>query len=122
MQVPATAPLEYQKFDTNAADQYPGDDGLQKTHATYVLGSCGMKCEGAASGNDLGFEGFVYVGGTIDMTGDSDTHGAIWVQKGWSGAGNCMIFYDDKLSVPQLNVTLQRLSWQEVTPSATAWP
>ncbi len=121
MNVPASAWQEYQKFDTAASDEYPGDTGLKTTATTYVLGSCGTTCEGSASGGDLGLEGFMYVGGTINMTGDSDVHGAIWVQSGWSGGGNVMVFYDDTLVLPQLNVTLQRLSWREVAPRPGVW-
>lgn len=121
MNVPASAWMEYQRFDTAASNQYPGDTGLRSTAATYALGSCGMGCEGSASGSDLGLEGFMYVGGTINMTGDSDVHGAIWVQSGWSGGGNVMVFYDDTLVLPQLNVTLARQSWSEVSPREETW-
>jgi Tfp pilus assembly protein PilX len=121
MNVPSSAWQEYQKFDTSAVNQYPGDTGLRSTAATYVLGSCGSTCEGSASGGDVGIEGFAYVGGTISMTGDSDVHGALWVEQGWSGAGNVMIFYDDSLSLPQLNVTLARTSWQEVSAQNANW-
>ena len=38
-----------------------------------------------------------------------------------SGGGNAMVFYDDSLLLPQLNVTLSRQSWQEVAPRAGAW-
>lgn len=121
VRVPAAAWQEYQKIDTGASNQYPGDTGLRSTAATYDIGSCGTTCEGSASGSDLGYRGFVYVGGTINMTGDSDIYGAIWVQSGWSGGGNAMVFYDDTLSLPQLNVTLSRQSWQEVAPRTGAW-
>ncbi|MBI3564467.1 MAG: hypothetical protein HY079_04645 [Elusimicrobia bacterium] len=121
MKVPSSAWQEYQKIDTAASNQYPGDTGYRSTAATYVLGSCGMGCEGGASGSDLGIEGFAYVGGAINMTGDSDVHGALWVEQGWNGAGNVMIFYDDTLVLPQLNVTLYRSSWKESTPGSGSW-
>lgn len=121
MNVPGAAWQEYQRFDTAASDQYPGDTGLRGVAATYALGSCGVGCEGSASGSDLGLEGFMYVGGTINMTGDSDVHGAIWVQSGWSGGGNVMVFYDDNLVLPQLNVTLQRQTWREASPRSGTW-
>ena len=119
--VPANAWMEYQKIDTGASNQYPGDQGYRTTAATYDIGSCGVTCEGSASGSDLGVRGFLYVGGTINMTGDSDIYGAIWVQQGWSGGGNVMVFYDDNLLLPQLNVTLSRNSWQETTPQNAVW-
>lgn len=121
MRVPANAWQEYRKFDTASSNQYPGDIGLKSNTNYYELGSCGTTCEGSASGSDLGLEGFMYVGGNINMTGDSDVHGAIWVQSGWSGGGNVMVFYDDSLVLPQLNVTLQRLSWREVAPRPGTW-
>lgn len=119
--VPDTAWMEYQKIDTAASNEFPGDAGYRTVSATYNIGSCGVGCEGSASGSDLGVRGFLYVGGTINMTGDSDVYGAIWVESGWSGGGNVMVFYDDSLSLPQLNVTLARVSWQEVGPRAETW-
>lgn len=121
LRVPANAWQEYQKIDTGSSNQYPADAGLRSNAATYDIGSCGTACEGSASGGDLGIRGFAYVGGTISMTGDSDVYGAIWVQSGWSGGGNVMVFYDDSLVLPQLNVTLSRQSWQEVAPRPGAW-
>jgi hypothetical protein len=32
-----------------------------------------------------------------------------------------MVFYDSRLILPQLNVTLTRQSWREVTPQNAAW-
>ncbi len=121
VRVPANAWQEYRKIDTGALKQYPGDTGLRSNAATYDIGSCGVTCEGSASGSDLGIRGFTYVGGAINLTGDSDIYGAIWVQSGWSGSGNAMVFYDDSLLLPQLNVTLSRQSWQEVPPRSGAW-
>lgn len=119
--VPSSAWQEYRKIDTGASNQYPGDTGLGNNAATYNIGSCGITCEGSASGSDLGYRGFVYIGGNINMTGDSDIYGAIWAQSGWSGGGNAMVFYDDTLVLPQLNVTLSRQSWQEVAPRPGVW-
>lgn len=119
--VPANAWQEYQRIDTAASNQYPGDTGLRSNAATYNIGSCGVTCEGSASGSDVGYRGFVYIGGNINMTGDSDIYGAIWAQSGWSGGGNAMVFYDDSLVLPQLNVTLSRQSWQEVAPRSGVW-
>lgn len=119
--VPSTAWKEYQRFDTSSTNQYPADIGLSTSAATYDIGSCGTTCEGSASGSDLGVYGFVYVGGTINMTGDSDIYGAVWVQSGWSGGGNVMIFYNDQLVLPQLNVTLTRDSWKERSPFPGTW-
>lgn len=117
--VPANAWKEYQKFDTSAVDQYPADTGLKSVAATYVIGSSAN--EGSASGGDVGVQGFLYVGGTINMAGDSDVYGAVWVQTGWAGGGNVMIFYNDTLVLPQLNVTLTRDSWKERAPMGGNW-
>ena len=119
--VPTNAWKEYQQFDTASTNEYPGDNGYHSNSATYDIGSCGTTCEGAASGSDVGLYGFMYVGGTINMTGDSDVYGAVWVASGWSGAGNVMIFYNDNLVLPQLNVTLSRDSWQERSPANATW-
>lgn len=119
--VPTNAWQEYQKIDTTSSNQFPADAGYRTTNATYDIGSCGTTCEGSASGSDLGVYGFIYVGGTLTMSGDSDVYGAIWVQSGWSGAGNVMVFYNDSLVLPQLNVTLARQSWQETTPRGGVW-
>ncbi len=119
--VSANAWKEYQKFDTGAINQYPGDLGISTSAASYDIGACGSTCEGSFSGSDVGVYGFLYVGGTINMAGDSDVYGAVWVQSGWAGAGNVMIFYNDKLVLPQLNVTLTRDSWKERTPISGSW-
>ncbi len=119
--VPAAAWNEYQKFDTAATNQYPADTGNRSNASTYNIGSCGLTCEGAPSGSDVGLYGFMYVGGNINMTGDSDVYGAIWVQSGWAGGGNVMVFYNDNLVLPQLNVTLSRTSWQEISPRPGTW-
>jgi len=121
MTVPPEAYLEYQALDTASVNQYPGDIGFQNTTNSYILGACGTSCEGSASGDDLGFYGFVYVGGNVDFQGDTDIYGAVWVVGNWAAAGNNLLFYDANLSVPTLNVVLVRRSWKEVTPSTAAW-
>jgi|CXWL01.1.fsa_nt_gi Tfp pilus assembly protein PilX len=124
MHVPSAANLEYRYpgFDLASTNQYAGDTGLHTSAANYVLGSCSSACEGSASGSDLGFYGFVYVGGSLNFSGASDIYGAAWVAGDWAAAGNNMVFYDDSLTLPTLNVVLVRKSWTEVTPSTLAWP
>jgi len=122
MHVPATAWMEYQKIDTSSKNQYPADKGYQSSNSTYILGSCGSTCEGSASGSDLGFYGFLYVGGDANFAGAADIYGATWVVGDWYAAGDNIIFYNDTLSLPTINVSLQRESWQEVSPSSQAWP
>jgi hypothetical protein len=38
------------------------------------------------------------------------------------GAERTIVFFDDTLDLPTLNVVLVRQSWDEITPSTTAWP
>ena len=78
----------------------------------------------------VGLKGFVYVGEgnlTIDLWIYQDFNGAVWVNGNVSASGGddshfCGIFYDDTLSVPTLNVILQKLSWNETSFSNTPWP
>lgn len=123
MRIPFGAWREYQKIDV-AGNQYPGDNGYQAVRNEYQLGFCGSACEGGATGNDLGFNGFVYVGSDITMLAGSsaDIYGAIWVVGNWSSASNNIIFYNDQLNIPTINVVLVRQSWLEVAPSTVAWP
>ncbi|MDX6771088.1 MAG: hypothetical protein SF051_16270 [Elusimicrobiota bacterium] len=122
MRVPADAWIEYQKIDTTSKNQYPGDIGNRSSNNYYVLGT-NSTAEGSPVGSDLGFKGFLYVGGNIDFSGgDADVHGAVWVVGNWNASGNTVVFYDDTLSLPMLNVVLVRKSWKEVSPSAKAWP
>ncbi len=121
LKVPQDAWQEYMKIDTSASNQYPGDTGYKSNASTYVLGSCGHSCEGSASGADLGVYGFVYIGGDFNRTGDSDIYGALWVVGNVSGSGNTMVFYDEDLELPTLNVILVKQSWQEVSASTQTW-
>ncbi len=122
MHVPATAWMEYQKFDTTAKNQYPGDNGLRDVRPNYILGS-DTAVEGAASGGDLAFFGFLYVGGNLTIGGDADTYGAVWVVGvstfGSAASANNDVFFNDQLVLPTLNVVLVRDSWMEVPPSKT---
>jgi hypothetical protein len=70
----------------------------------------------------------VYVGGTLTFDQFMDTNGAYWVQgnivSNGSGArltNYSAVYFDDTLNLPTLNVILLLGSWQEVTPSSTAW-
>jgi hypothetical protein len=124
MRVPANAWMEYQKFDTAATNQFPADNGLKNNKSTYILGSV-SGVEGAATGGDLGFFGFVYVGGDLLIAGDADVYGSIWVvgvSTFGPGASNNAIFFNDQLVLPTLNVVLVRQSWKEVTSSGVVWP
>ncbi len=136
--VPPTAWMEYQKYDTSASNEYPGDTGLHQNAASYRLGSNESSASSGGLyksgelwrmptgtlglGADLGFYGFVYVGGDFTRDGPADIYGAIWVEGATTGQGNTMIFYNAKLKVPTLNVVLVRESWQEQMPSTQPWP
>lgn len=130
--VPTNAWQEYTKItsgagDTAAVNEYPADNGLQKNRSTYNFGSENWTGGGPAAYTDVGFRGFVYVGGNLNITsaGYGDYYGVLWVNGSVlnSNAGNSsLVMYDDTLAVPVLYVTLIRESWLEVSPSSTAWP
>lgn len=121
------------KYDTAASNEYPADDGLHQTLSTWNFGSSSFCQPGQSCGwvNTVGIRGFVYVGGNLIIKSFMDFNGAIWVNGSVtancpSNDPNCLqsfcgVFYDDQLSVPTLNVILVRMSWQEVSPSATPW-
>ncbi len=123
MRVPFGAWREYQKIDNAATNTYPGDNGYQSVKNEYQLGLGDDTVEGGATGNDLGFNGFVYVGGDIFMASGSaaDVYGAVWVVGAWNSLSNNIIFYNDQLDVPTINVVLVRQSWEEVSASTTTW-
>ena len=126
--VPVNAWLEYQKTkvnaNANAVNQFPADNGANHSlTANYVIGSCGTTCEASASGNDLGSYGFLYAGGSINFGADAawDIYGAVWAVNNWNASGNNLVFYDNNLLLPMLNVVLVRQSWNEVPSSTQAW-
>ncbi len=143
--VPPQAWREYQKYDTSAVGEYPGDLGLSTNSLTYTFGSndpgtCStslpndgglnlktkgelwrVNCSGLGLGSDLGVYGFLYVGGDLTRYGSSDIYGAMWVEGAVSGGDNTMVFYNSQLKLPTLNVVLQRDSWKEVRPATSAW-
>ncbi|MCX5793507.1 MAG: hypothetical protein NTY45_15005 [Elusimicrobia bacterium] len=139
VKMPPNAWKEYQKYDTSAVNQYPGDAGLRKNNATYTFGSnASASCSGSPSritsgelwrmpcgtsglGADLGVYGFVYVAGDFIRTGDSDIYGSMWVVGNVSGSGNTMVMYNSQLKVPTLNVVLTKDSWQETSADSQAW-
>jgi len=135
--------------DSAAVNEYPADNGLNKTKSTFRTGwswTGGTPGVGTpfASGDLFpypnagsltanvsstpGIRGFVYVGGNLIFNNTLDVNGVIWV-KGQilSSAGGCnpngivAVFYDDTLTVPTLNVILTRQSWAEVPPSGVVW-
>ena len=131
--VPTNAWEEYSKIsksvgDTAAKNEYPADDGYRKTSKNFSFGSqtwTGGKNPPPAGNTDVGFRGLLYIGGNFDIQGPTDVHGAVWVVGSVSktvGAERTIVFYDDSLDLPSLNVVLTRTSWNEVTPSSQAWP
>ena len=134
--VPSNAWAEEQKLlvspstlDTNASQEYPGDIGLNSSTGTWHFGA-DIWHQPGVGGNwkaTVGIRGLTYVGGTLTIVNYMDFHGAVWANGGVNASGGdathfCTIFYDDTLQVPALNVILLRQSWQEVSPSQTAWP
>jgi hypothetical protein len=143
--VPPNAWREYQKYDTSAINEYPGDIGRSSNAVSYKLGTnepgtkyyptwdashqyydkgelWNMISGSSGLGADLGFYGFLYVGGDFTRDGPSDIYGSMWVEGDVAGAGNTMVFYNSRLRVPTLNVVLEKDSWKETAPSTQAWP
>lgn len=128
--VPAKAWEEYAKItkttgDTASINQYPADDGYQKTRPLFNFG--GETWSGGppnSSNTDVGFRGLLYVGGNFYIEGPADVHGAVWVVGDVSkatGSERTIIFYDDSLDVPSLNVILVRTSWNEIVAAQSTW-
>ena len=132
--VPTNAWVQEQKllintYDSAAGGEYPADIGLHQSTGVWHFGVDSWTEPGLGGGwvNTVGIKGFVYVGGDLNITNYLDFNGAVWVNGNINSAYNnpsafCGVMYDDTLSVPALNVILLRQSWQEVTPSPTAWP
>jgi hypothetical protein len=77
-----------------------------------------------SANTDVGFRGLIYVGGNLAINGPADVNGAVWVVGNVtkaSGIERTIVFYDDTLVLPTLNVVLTRQSWDEVIPSSTTW-
>lgn len=131
--VPTDAWQEYSKIekaanDTSATNEYPADNGYQKNRSTFKFGSeiwTKGNPPSSAGNTDIGFRGLLYVGGDLDIEGPADINGAVYVVGNISkavGAERTIVFFDDTLDLPTLNVVLVRQSWDEITPSTTAWP
>jgi len=137
--VPSEAWREYAKIsktvgDTSQTNQYPADDGYQKNRATFNFGNetwsnypSDAGSYPPASNTDVGIRGFIYVGGDLNITsgGIMDINGAIWVvgdvDRAVGASDPCIIFFDESLQLPTLNVVLVKKSWQEVLPSSQPW-
>lgn len=119
------------KGDTSTSNQYPADAGLRKNNATFTFGNQtwsnypGPAGDIPPTGNtDVGIRGFIYCGGNLTIEGPLDMNGAIWVEGSVSkatGSDRCIVFFDDTLDVPALNVVLVKQSWMETSPNAQAW-
>lgn len=128
--VPENAWQEYAKItkttgDTKTKNEYPADDGYQKNRTTFQFGGETWSGGPAYYNTDVGIRGFVYVGGNLDIKGPMDINGAVWVVGNVTkavGSERCIIFFDDTLQLPSLNVVLVRESWKEILPTNTTWP
>ncbi len=136
--VPAQAYLDHYKllkntYDTATPGQYPADTGYQVNKTTFNFGTESFQPYPGAGGgwvNTVGERGFTYVGKALNVIGPAgymDFTGAVWVVGNVTGSGGsanafCGVFFDDRLSLPTLNVVLVRRSWQETSPSPAAWP
>ena len=117
--------------DTGTSNQYPADNGLQKNRSTFSFGGETWNSYPGPSGDvppvgntDVGIRGFVYCGGNLNIMGPLDLNGALWVEGSVSkatGSDRCIVFFDDTLDVPSLNVILVKQSWTETQPNSQAW-
>ena len=135
--IPSDAWMEYTKItktqgDTVTPNEYPGDNGLRTNRATFQFGNETWANDPAGDeppyyNTDVGVKGFIYVGGNLYLNGIMDVCGAIWVRNNvvrYPGAGSepILVFFDDSLVIPTMNVVLKRQSWEETSPSSTTWP
>jgi len=115
-------------YDTTAKNEYPADDGLKKNRSTFKFGeetwTRGTNPP-SAENTDIGLKGFLYVGGNFQMERAMDYYGAVWVvgdvARATGLAEQSIIFFDENLDLPSLNVVLVRKSWDEIQPSSTSW-
>ena len=122
--VPPEAWREYQKIDTAAINEYPGDDGLRKCRSTFGFGSQTWTGGPPTGNTDVGIRGFLYVGKDFTIEGPLDICGSVWVEGSVNkntGVERCVVFFNDALTIPSLNVVLVKKSWEEIPPDATAW-
>lgn len=132
---------EYAAVDATSEVNYPGDaGGAVNVTGPYIFGTDNWRAPEnggwgyykllptpdittpSSSQGDVGVRGFVYVGGDLTLAGTSEIYGALWVEGTIGGpALSLMIFYDDNLQVPVLDVNLRQDSWNEVSPSTAAW-
>jgi len=128
--VPAGAWKEYTKIkvgtnDTTTTNQYPADNGLRTSRTTFRHGVETWTGGPPAANTDVGLRGFIYSGGHLTFNSIADVAGTIWA------VGNVinndvtervLVFYEgSNPNVPVLNVVLNRVSWDEVTPTAGVW-
>ncbi|MBI4368868.1 MAG: hypothetical protein HY547_01420 [Elusimicrobia bacterium] len=131
--VPPNAWKEYQKQDTALASEYPADNGLGAVNSTFNFGSeswnagaiYGVSDVPGASDTDIGFKGFVYVGGNLNFSSHVDINGAAWVVgtvDRTQGTGKIYVYYDNNLkNIPVSNISLAIISWEEELPDPQAW-
>lgn len=127
--VPANAWREYKRiktsnWDTNASNEYPADNGYQANRLTFNHGSETWTGGPPAANTDVGLRGLVYVGGDLTINSVADVSGVVWVVGNVTSNATgerALIFYDDSIQVPTLNVVLIRQSWKEVAPSSVSW-
>jgi hypothetical protein len=129
--VPANAWREYAKLttaanDTAAVNEYPADNGFQTNRLTFNHGG-ETWTGGPPSGNtDVGFRGFVYIGGDLTLNSLSDVSGTMWVvgntiNNDVSGERVNVFYEGNNPNIPLLNVVLARVTWDEIPASNIAW-
>ncbi len=123
--VPTEAYLEYQKIDNTSINQYPADDGYKRVRKYFRFGQETWSDGPYTANTDVGLAGFLYVGGNYDMEGPMDIYGAVWVvgnvSRGTGVSEFSILYFDENLNLPSLNVVLVRKSWQTVPPTNIPW-
>lgn len=123
--VPPEAYMEYQKIDTASLNQYPADNGLKQVRNVFRFGLETWSGGPVAENTDVGLAGFLYVGGNYNMEGPMDIYGAVWVvgnvQRGTGVSEYSIVFFDENLNLPSLNIVLVRKLWQTIPPSGIPW-
>jgi len=121
--IPAGAWQEYQKIDTAAAGEYPGDQGGPGSpglNATYIFGAASdtnLQTQSTLSCNEC----FIYAGNDFKATGGSTFAGAVLAPNNAGlGSGGAIIYYQDTLNIKMTGGSaMYRKPWRQVIPY---WP
>ncbi len=121
---PSEAWKEYQRIDTNAANEFYGDAGggpPSTMSSSFEFGATGHPDKKDGTNDNVTIRGFVYVGGNLNVQANTVIHGAVIVkgQVTLNPGKNLKIFYDDSLTVEFTDAPIVRRYWREKTLD---WP